>query len=72
MTAYPPAWLDTAADAAHRALDAVDDGWHYTCMDDPADLSCGKGHQARAMLVQDVMPAVLDALARAGALKEER
>ncbi|HEY6115936.1 MAG TPA: hypothetical protein VI172_08260 [Candidatus Dormibacteraeota bacterium] len=71
MTAYPTAWINLAAEAAHHALDAVDDGWHLLCLDNPDNLSCGKGHTARAMLAEDVMPAVLDALRRAGALNVE-
>lgn len=67
-TAFPQAWVDAAAEAAHRALDDVDDGWHYTCMNDPDDQSCYKGDYARRMLAEDVMPAVLAALAQQGAL----
>lgn len=57
-----------AAEAAHRALDAVDDNWHYQCMqpDDGGPPSCGKGQMARRMLEEDVMPAVLQALVEAG------
>jgi hypothetical protein len=68
---YPPAWIDLATEAAHRTLDSVDDGWHLSCTTDPDDQSCGKGFAARQMLAEDVMPAVLDALAKAGALAEE-
>lgn len=69
MTAYPQTWIDVAAEAAHQALDEVDDGWHLSCAQDPDDQSCGKGYATRRMLAEDVMPAVLDALAKAGALK---
>ncbi len=57
-----------AAEVAHKALDAVDDGWHYTCMepDSEGPSGCGKGQMARAMLAEDVMPAVLAALVKAG------
>jgi hypothetical protein len=65
---YPKAWVDAAADAAHKALDEVDDGWHYTCTHDPDDQSCSKGDAARAMLTEDVIPRVLDTLREAGAL----
>lgn len=57
-----------AAEAAHRALDAADDGWHLACLqpDDDGTASCFKGHAARQMLVMDMMPAVLDALVDRG------
>ncbi|GIM89702.1 hypothetical protein [Paractinoplanes toevensis] len=63
---YPQPWIDAAAEAAHKALDEVDIDWHYTCTDDPDDQSCGKGYAARAMLVEDVLPAVLVAWERMG------
>lgn len=68
MTAYVSADVAAAAEAAHRALDAVDDGWHLACLqpDEDGPTSCFKGHAARQMLVVDVMPAVLDALVGAG------
>lgn len=68
MTDFPQPWIDAAAEAAHKALDEADDGWHYTCMQDPDDRSCGKGFRARAMLAEDMMPRVLAALQAAGAL----
>lgn len=68
MNTYPDAWITAGADAAHRALDAVDEGWHRACYDDPDDKSCYKGDYARRMLVEDVMPAVLDALVKAGVI----
>ncbi|MET0417279.1 MAG: hypothetical protein ABW022_14805 [Actinoplanes sp.] len=68
MTTHPQPWLDAAAEAAHAALDGCDDGWHYACTQDDGDRSCGKGFQARAMLAEDVMPAVLKALEEQGAL----
>lgn len=67
--AYPAEWVTAAAAAAHLVLDEVDDGWHYACTADPSDQSCGKGFEARRMLVDDVMPAVLAALDQIGALK---
>lgn len=71
MTTYPQPWLDAAAEAAHKALDEVDDSWHYQCStDEPRE--CFKGDRARAMLAEDVMPEVLKALAAAGALREEK
>ncbi len=53
-----------AADAAHRALDRADDGWHYRCMegDDDKQRTCFKGDAARQMLEDDVIPAVLTAV----------
>lgn len=66
---YPPAWIDAAAEAAHRALDAADDGWHYDCLTKPNDpKDCYKGDYARAALVEDIIPAVLAELGRIGAL----
>lgn len=66
---YPDAWVTAAAEAAHRTLDAADDGWHYGCLTEPnGPKDCYKGNYARRMLVEDVMPAVLDALAEASAL----
>jgi len=69
MAAYVPSFVAAAAEAAHRALDAVDDSWHLACLE--SDEACGpggchKGHSARAMLVEDVVPAILDALYEAG------
>jgi len=64
-----PADIAAAAAAAHRALDAVGDNWHYTCMqpdDDDLSPSCFKGQPARRMLEEDVIPAVLAALVGAG------
>lgn len=70
--AFPQPWIDAAAEAAHKALHEVDDGWHYECMaDDGGEAkSCFKGDYARRMLAEDVMPAVLGALAKVGALKK--
>ncbi len=50
-----------AAEAAHRALDGADDGWHYRCMesDDDSLRTCFKGDEARRMLEENVIPAVL-------------
>jgi hypothetical protein len=68
--AYARADVAAAAEAAHRALDDVDDSWHLACMEPDEDASCPpgcrRGHQARAMLVEDVMPAVLDSLVESG------
>jgi hypothetical protein len=70
---FPTAWLDAAADAAHKALDEADDGWHYGCAHpEPGEAKeCWKGDRARGMLAEDVMPHVLDALRSVGALKEK-
>lgn len=65
---FPQAWIEAAAEAAHKALDEVDDGWHYQCLQDPDDHSCGKGFRARDMLAEDVVPLVLAALDKQGAL----
>ncbi len=54
-----------AAEAAHRALDTADNGWHYRCMDgsdDGSPRTCFKGDEARRMLENDVIPAVLAAV----------
>lgn len=56
----------------HKALDAVDDNWHLSCMDPDGDGSCSKGHRARQMLAEDVAPKVLDALDEAGLLLTDR
>jgi hypothetical protein len=65
---YSEATAAMIAEAMHKALDAVDEGWHLSCMDTDGDGSCAKGHYARRMLVEDVAPAVLDALIKAGLL----
>ncbi len=56
-----------AAEAAHKALEQADPdgGWHYPCMDDEPR-ECWKGDEARALLVENVIPAVLEALEQAG------
>ncbi len=68
MTTYTNDHIALAADAAHRALDTADEGWHYECLrpDDDGPKSCYKGHAARSMLVEEVMPDLLDALVKAG------
>lgn len=68
MTDQTPTDIAAATEAAHKALDAVDDGWHYTCLppDEDGPSGCGKGQTARRMLEEDVMPAVLNALIGAG------
>jgi hypothetical protein len=68
VTTYPQPWLDAAAEAAHKALSDAEGGWHYPCL--TGDGSCSAGHHERAMLTEDVMPEVLKALAKVGALKE--
>ena len=72
---YTDADVETAAEAAHRALDDADEGWHYDCMQPDAEgcpSGCFKGHPARRMLTEDVIPAVLDALTAAGWRKAGR
>jgi hypothetical protein len=66
--AYVSVDVAAAAEAAHRALNSVDDGWHLTCLhpDNDGPTTCYRGHAERQMLVADVMPAVLDALVEAG------
>lgn len=63
--------IQLCAEAAHRALDKADDGWHYECLTADGDPPCPKAAAARAMLVEDVMPAVLRALADAGRLQPQ-
>jgi len=72
VTTFPQSWIDAAAEAAHKALDDVDDGWHYGCLAEPEDgpKSCFKGDYARQMLAEDVMPHVLAALEVQGALSK--
>lgn len=48
------------AEVMHKALDAVDENWHLSCMDPDGDGSCSKGHYARRMLAEDVAPKVIE------------